>query len=114
MEYGKDIFLESEILHLLAKESGKCVMHIKAIGVMENPEMEDETWEFYLGKIPTNLLNILMQFKEAYCFLETTEALLHAFEEWFPKKHQLLEDEMHFFVKIHVVSADNTVDAVND
>lgn len=114
MEYGKNLFLESDILELLAKESGKSVIHVKAVGVLENPEMADETWEFYFGKIPLNLLNILMQYKEAYCFLETTEALTHAFEEWFPKKHQLLDDEMHFFVQIHAVSADGMVNAVND
>lgn len=114
MEYGKNLFLESDILQLLAKESGKSVMHIKAEGIIENPDSIDEVMEFYLGKIPLDLLNILMQYKEAYCFLETTEALTHAFEEWFPKKHQLMDDEMHFFIKIHAVSADNTINAVND
>jgi hypothetical protein len=116
MEYGKNIFLEEDILQQLAKHSGKCVMHLKAVGLLEsNADVdEDEVWEFYLGKCPTNVLNILRQFKEAYCFLETNESAIHAFEEWFPSKKDLLEEEMHYYVRVHMVSSDFSINAVNE
>jgi len=116
MEYGKDIFIESDILKQLAKYSGKVAVHLKAVGVLEldDSSKEDEVWEFYFGKIPQNLLSVLMQFKEAYCFLETSEAAQHAFEEWFPLKSYLLPEESHFYVRMEMISPDETLEAVND
>lgn len=116
LEYGKNIFIESDILQQLAKQSGKVAVHIKAVGILEldDKEKEDEVWEFYFGKCPEQILSILMQFKEVYCFLETNEQAIHAFEEWFPPKSYLLPEEMHFYVRMEMISPDGSISAVND
>ncbi len=116
MEYGKNIFIEDDIIHQLAKHSNKFVMHIKAVCAIEceDETKEQEVWDFYFGKCDLNVLNILMQFKEAYCYFETLSQATDAFEEWFPCKKQLLEDEMHLFVKVILVSPDGSLTALNE
>lgn len=114
MEYGVDVFFESDILHQLAKNSGKVAAHFKADGVLLHPEKEDEVWEFYLGKIPQTLLSVLIQEKEAYVFFPTNESALNAYDEWFPRKKLLLDDEQCFFVRAEFVSSDGTLNIVND
>jgi hypothetical protein len=113
MEYGVNVFFESDILAQLAKHSGKVAAHFKAEGVIANPEKADEVWEFYLGKIPQTLLSVLMQENEAYVILDTVEAALNAYDEWFPLKKYLLDEEMHFFVKAEFVSADGSLNINN-
>lgn len=114
MQYGKDIFIESDILSQIAKYTGKVAVHLKAVNLIQDSSKEDEVWEFYLGKIPQTLLSVLIQYKEAYCILETNEAALNAYDEWFPNKNQLLDDEQHFFIRAEFVSADGTMHIVND
>lgn len=115
MEYGKNIFIESEIIHQLAKHTNKYVMHIKAVGAIECDDEEkiESIWEFYYGKCDTNVLNVLIQFKEAYCYFETLEEATSAFSEWFPNKKQLLDEEMHLFVQLMLVSPDDSLDVIN-
>lgn len=116
MKYGENIFIEDDIIGELAKQSQKIVMHIKAIGVIEcnDPIKEEETWDFYFGKCDLNVLNILQQFKEAYCYFETEAQAFTAFEEWFPSKKQLLDDEQHLFVKMTLVSPDKSIVMTNE
>jgi len=111
MEYGKNIFIEDDILQELAKSSGKIVMHIKAVGAIEcdDPIKEEEISDFYYGKCDTNVLNILIQFKEAYCYFETVNQAMNAYEEWFPYKKQLLDDEKHLYMRVIIVSPDGSV-----
>lgn len=113
MEYGVDIFFESDILPKLAKYSGKVASHFKAVGVIDNPEKEDEVWDFYYGKIPQMLLTLLMQEKEAYVMFKTNDEAINAYDEWFPQKKLLLDDEQHFFVRAEFVSSDGTIHIVN-
>jgi hypothetical protein len=116
MEYGKNIFLEDDIIHQLSKYTGKYVMHIKAVGAIEcnDSQKEESIWDFYFGKCDLNVLNILMQFKEAYCYFETLTQATDAYEEWFPCKKQLLEEESHLFVKVILVSPDGSLTAFNE
>lgn len=114
MQYGVDIFFESDILPQLAKHTGQVAVHLKAEGVIANPDKADEVWEFYLGKIPQTLLSVLMQENEAYVILKTNEAALNAYDEWFPNKNLLLDDEMYFYVRAEFVSADGSIHIVND
>jgi hypothetical protein len=114
MEYGINVFFESDILLQLAKHSGKVAAHFKAEGVIAHPEKADEVWEFYLGKIPQTVLSVLMQENEAYVIFDTNEAALNAYDEWFPLKEYLLDDEMYFFVKGEFVSSDETMNISND
>lgn len=116
MKYGENIFIEDDILAQLAKNSGKIVMHLKAIGAIEcdDPEKEQEIWDFYYGKCNLNVLNILSQFKEAYCYFETPTQAIDAFEEWFPNKKQLLEEEQHLFVRVTIISPDGSLVGSNE
>jgi hypothetical protein len=116
MEYGKNMFIEDDIIAQLAKHSGKTVMHVKAVGAIEcdDEEKEQEVWDFYFGKCDLNVLNILIQFKEAYCYFETPNQAIDAYEEWFPNKNQLLDDEQHLFVRVSFVSPDGSVVGTNE
>lgn len=116
MKYGENIFLEDDIIHQLSKFTGKYVMHIKAIGAIEcdDPVKEETIWEFYFNKCDLNVLNILMQYKEAYCYFDTLSQATNAFDEWFPLKKQLLEEEMHLFVKVLLVSPNGTLTVLNE
>lgn len=116
MKYGENIFIEDDILAQLAKQSNKIVMHIKATGAIEcnDSEKEQEVWDFYYGKCDLNVLNILSQFKEAYCYFETPFQAINAFEEWFPNKKQLLEEESHLFIKVTIISPDGSLVGNNE
>jgi hypothetical protein len=116
MKYKENIFIEDDIIHQLSSYSNKYVMHLKAIGAIEcdDAEKEETIWEFYYGKCDIDVLNILMQFKEAYCYFETFDQATNAFEEWFPNKAQLLEDEMHLHVMVTLVSPDGSLVALNE
>jgi hypothetical protein len=116
MKYGQNIFIEDDILFQLAKNSGKIVMHIKAVGAIEcnDEEKEQEVWDFYYDKCDLNVLNILMQFKEAYCYFDTPDQAINAYDEWFPSKKLLLDEESHLFVKVTLMSPDGSLAAENE
>jgi hypothetical protein len=116
MKYNENIFIEDDIIQQLAIYSNKFVMHLKAVGAIEcdDKEKEDKIWEFYYGKCDTDVLNVLMQFKEAYCYFETFDQATDAFSEWFPNKDQLLDDEMHLYVRVVLVSPDKSITALNE
>jgi hypothetical protein len=119
MEYGKELFIEDDILSKLAEHSKKTVMHVKAVGAIEcakcgDKEKEDSIWDFYFDKCDLGVLNLLMQFKEVYCYFNTPEQAIHAYEEWFPNKNQLLEGEEHLYVKVSFVSPDGSVIGTNE
>lgn len=115
MKYNENIFIEEDIIGQLAIYTNKFVMHLKAIGAIEcdDKEKEDTIWEFYYGKCDLDVLNVLKQFKEAYCYFETSEQAINAYDEWFPNKDQLLDDEMHLHVQVTLVSPDGSVAALN-
>jgi hypothetical protein len=116
MKYGKDIFIESDILPKLAAYSKKTVMHLKAEGVLacKDEEKINQVWDFYYGKCNLDVLNVLIQFKEAYCFFDTSQEAIDAYDEWFPNKNQILEDEEHFYVNVEIVSPDMSIVASNE
>ncbi len=116
MKYGKDIFIESDILPKLAQHTDKSVMHLKAVGILSCDDQEkiNEVWDFYYDKCDLDVLNVLMQFKEAYCFFNTYQQAIDAYDEWFPNKNQLLDDENHFYIKVEIVSPDMTLTATNE
>lgn len=115
MKYNENIFIEEDIVGQLAIHTNKFVMHLKAIGAIEcdDAEKEETIWEFYYGKCDLDVLNILKQFKEAYCYFETFEQAVNAYDEWFPDKDQLLDDEMHLYVQVTLVSPDESIAALN-
>jgi hypothetical protein len=116
MKYNENIFTEDDIIQQLAIHSNKFVMHLKAVGLIEydDEEKEDAMREFYYDKCDTDVLNILVQFKEAYCYFETFDQAINAYSEWFPNKNQLLDDEMHLYVRVFLVSPDRSVVAFNE
>ena len=114
MEYGKNLFVEDDILAQLAINSNKTVMHVKAVGAIEHEEKSDEVWDFYYGKCDLGVLNVLMQFKEAYCYFDTPTQAIDAYEEWFPNRNQLLDGEEHLYVKVSFISPDGSVVGTNE
>lgn len=117
MEYGKDLFVDTDLLDEIAKFSGKTVMLVKAEGVKncDDEKKIEEVWDFYFGKCDLNVLNLLKQFGEVYCYFDTVEQGLNAMEEWFPRKSQLLPGEEHLFMDTYLISPDgNTCATTND
>lgn len=110
------MFVEDDIIKQLAKHSNKIVMHIKAVGALEcdDPVKEEEVWDFYLNKCNLDVLNILIQEKEVYCYFDTLDQAVGAFEEWFPNQNQLLEEEKHLFIRTFIVSPDESIIVTNE
>jgi hypothetical protein len=116
MKYGKDIFIESDILPKVAEYSKKTVMHVKAEGVIacKDEKKIEEVWDFYYDKCNLDVLNILIQFKEAYCFFDSHQEAINAYDEWFANKSQLLDEEDHYYVKVEIVSPNMNIVASNE
>lgn len=116
MKYGENIFIEDDIIFQLAQHSQKLVMHVKAVGAIEcdDVQKQEEVWDFYFGKCDLDVLNILRQFKEAYCYFDTQQQAFDAFGEWFAPKKQLLDTEQHLFVKMTLVSPDKSIVMTNE
>lgn len=111
MKYGINIFSQIDLIDQLAKSTGNVIMHIEAVGPNSttDPEKLEEVWDFYYGKCDNDVLNAIRQFRELFCYFVTVEQAVDAMEEWFPKKHQLMDDEQHFYISCYVVSPDGSV-----
>ena len=114
MKYSQQYFIETDILMQLSKHAGKPVMYLKAEGPssLSNQEEIDEVWEFYVGKCDMDILNCLMQFGHAYCYFETDTQAWDAFNEWFPNKNELLEEEMKYYIYQNLVSFHSDINVV--
>jgi hypothetical protein len=108
--FGSNIFTEREIQEMLAKFTHKWVVHIKAVGLLENPDKEMDTWQFYSVITPTPVLNALINSakdsREAYVLLDTMDEATEAYEHWFAKEPELLESERHLYVRMVIMSPD--------
>lgn len=116
--FGENIFTERELQQMLAKISNKWVIHLKCIGLLENPEKERDTWEFYSDKTPIDVLNALINSpkdsREVYALLDNLDEATEAYDHWFAKEGEILDDERHLYVKMIIMSPDMSYVLTNE
>lgn len=114
-EYNKDYFYPEETLNLLSKHSGKPVLYIRADGPSncDDSQKLSDIWDFYYGKCDDNIISGLKQRGELYCFFDEEYQALDAFNEWFPQKSDLLDDEMDYYVYVEMVNFSSGVNIKN-
>lgn len=115
MRYNNDYFFPEETLDQLSKHSGKPVMYIRADGPSSITDQQklNDVWDFYIGKCPNKILAGLQQRGQLYCYFSTETEAWNAFNEWFPQKKQLLEEEMHYYIYAELVNIATGVDVIN-
>lgn len=115
MEYNIDYFYPEDLLYNLSKASGKAVMQIVSVGPQNcnDKERENEVWEFYYDKCNNDILLGLKKTGEIYCYFITDEIALECFNDWFPQKNTLTDDEMDFYFYVRVVNAATGFDIEN-
>lgn len=113
---GTNLTDELGLQELFAKTTGKYVMHFKAVGLLENPDREDDFITWHYDHCPLEILNTILgsDAKEAYLLLDTPEEVLDHYESWFPKQGQLHEDEAYLYVKIIAISPDGATNISNE
>ena len=114
MEYKKDYFIDEDVIFQLSNLSGKPVMYFRADGPTKYPDKAQEVWEFYVGKCDLNILNCIRQFGHAYCYFDSLSQATESFEEWFPNKNQLGDDEEHFYIYQHLVFPQESINVTNE
>jgi uncharacterized protein with ATP-grasp and redox domains len=116
--FGENIFDELEVQKMIAKFSNKWVFHLKAVGVLENKDRENEVWEWYEDKTELDVLTALMNSdpdsREVYVLMDNLSEATFAYETWFPKEIDLSEEERHLYVKITVTSPDQSYYFTNE
>lgn len=115
MEYNIDYFSSSDVLFQISKLSEKPLMYIRADGPnqCQNPEILNQVWDFYDDKCDVNIIAGLKQFGEIYCYFLTKEQAWNAFNEWFPQKSDLSDEEKDFYFYVRLVSVNDDIDIVN-
>ena len=110
LEFQNNIFTEKDLTSMFAKLSGKWVVHLKCIGILDEPTRSDDMFDWYADKTPVEVLNVLINSapdsREAYVLLDNLEQVTEAYEHWFPIQEELLEDENYLYVKFFAVSPD--------
>lgn len=111
-----DYFYPQDIHFQLSKNSNKPVMYIRADGPnnCEDADKVKEVWDFYYDKCDNTILSGLIEAGEIYCYFLTVDHALQAFNDWFPQKNVLSEDEMDFYFHVSVISVDDNVYVSNE
>jgi hypothetical protein len=110
LQFGENIFGEYEIQEMIAKFTNKWVIHLKAVGLIETEVNEDEVWHWYADKTDTQVLNALINSgtsREVYILLDNMEDTVEAYEHWFPREGDLLDEERKYFVRFKALSPDS-------
>jgi len=105
--FGTNMFGEYEIHEMLCKFTNKWVIHIKAVGLLETKVDENIVWDWYADKTNIKVLNGLINSgnnKEIYIVLDNMDDVVDAYESWFPKESELLDDERMYYVKFEAMS----------
>lgn len=89
-----------ELVANYAKSIKKSIMYIRV--ETDNPEEREELYKFYENKIPVDLYAALMANKENFIEYDYITTALREAEEFFPYSKDLLDDEKHFYVYVHV------------
>lgn len=113
--YNVDYFYTDDVIHQLSLLSGKPVMYIRADGPNQCEDVDklNDIWEFYYDKCDNTVISGLRDKGEMYCFFLTTEQAMEAFNDWFPQKAQLEDDEMDFYIFAQLKFVSENIDIVN-
>lgn len=113
--YNIDYFFKEDIIYQLSSLSEKPVIYFRADGPKSCDDIQkiEEVWDFYFGKADGSILSGLQQTGEVYCYFMDLNQAYDAFNEWFPQKTDLTDDEMHFYVYAQLVSVKDSVDIIN-
>ena len=106
--YNTDYFYPADLLYQLSKLSGKAVIHFKV-----DSKRSDDIWDFYFDKADNTVVSSLRDKGEVYCYFLTVEQAYEAFHDWFPQESDLTEEEMDYYVAVHLVDVNSGVDVVN-
>lgn len=106
--YNTDYFYSIDVIYQLSKLSGKPVIHFKVDG-----KRDDEVWDFYYDKADNTVVSSLRDKGEVYCYFLNKEQAYEAFHDWFPQESDLMDDEKHFYISVHLVDVNSGVDIVN-
>jgi hypothetical protein len=102
--FGENIFDEMELPSVISKLSNKWTLHLKAVGLLKNPEKISNFLNWYSDKsnpqIISAIINSNPNSREVYILFDTQEEIEHAYEHWFPIESQLLEEEYYLYVKL--------------
>lgn len=112
--YNVDYFYPFDLLHQLSLTADKPVLYLNAIGPSAcTEERKNEIWEFYYDKCDNTVISGLRQEGEMYCYFLSMEQAFRCFNEWFPQKRDLTEEEMDFYVYARLIYAKDNIDIVN-
>lgn len=113
--YNTNYFYPDDVLYQLSKNYKGPVMYIESTGIKNclDEDRKNEVWEFYYDKCDNVILSGLRQRGEVYCYFLTNEQALEAFNDWFPQKSALTEEEMDFYFYARIVNAESGLDVVN-
>lgn len=115
MIYGEDYFYADSVLEQISKQSNGPVMHMRADGPNSATAEElVDIWDFYIGKVPNKILAALQSKGEVYCYFKTQQEATFAFQDWFPQKKQLLEEEMKYYIYAEMVNVAEGVYSINE
>ena len=110
LQFGENMFGEPELQQMFSKLTNKWVIHLKAIGLLETNIEEDEVWHWYADKTNVQVLNALINSgssREVYILLDSMDDVTDAYEHWFPREGDLLDDERKYYVRFKAMSPDN-------
>jgi len=115
-------FCEYQVLEMLATKLGKCVVQLKAVGLLELEDngvaRENEVWDYYTDKTRLELLNKLINAddssREIYVILDSEDDLIEAYETWFPQEIDLTSEERIYYIKFTGLSSDLTISLTNE
>jgi hypothetical protein len=113
--YNVDYFYPQDLIYQLSLLSQKAVMYIRADGPnsCEDDTKKEEIWQFYYDKCDNVVVDGLRDDGEMYCYFTTVNQAFDCFNEWFPQKSDLQDDEMEFYIYARIVSVPDSVDVVN-
>lgn len=83
-----------------AKSVNKSILYFRT--ETNDPEELEELYKFYENKVPIEVYAALMSEKENFMLFDHVSTALKEAENFFPFHADLLEDEKHLFVYVHV------------
>lgn len=106
----ENIVVALDIESFIAKNIGKAVAHVKAVGPLACTDSNklNRIWDFYFDKLPNQVYDTLKSFGEIYCFFDSSQELVNEMEDWFPSYSLIVDDEydeldMDYYVSVVAV-----------
>lgn len=87
-----------------ARQIQKSIMYFRI--ETDNDEELQELYSFYENKVPLEIYAALMSEKENFIAYDDIKTALREAEDWFPFKQDLLDEEHHLYVYVHIFDQD--------